>query len=127
MEQLNERQLFGTTLGTAQGEVRWNVVAQGLGRPGLGCHGEFVEPVEVRDGRCGASATRRPQPGVSVHRSRRQPGRAGRDGGAVPFEVYSGPLSRQASRKTVPKNSDLTAKVVVITGAGSVAGRLTAR
>ena len=122
MEQLNERQLFGTTLGTAQGEVRWNVVAQGLGR-----HGEFVEPVEVRDGRCGASATRRPQPGVSVHRSRRQPGPAGREGGAVPIEVYSGPLSRQASRKTVPKNSDLTAKVVVITGAGSVAGRLTAR
>lgn len=45
MEELNELQLYGTTFGTAQGEVRWDVVAQGLG-----CHGEYVERVEDIDG-----------------------------------------------------------------------------
>ena len=29
MEELNERQLYGTTFGTAQGEIRWDLVAQG--------------------------------------------------------------------------------------------------
>jgi acetolactate synthase-1/2/3 large subunit len=41
MEELNELQLYGTTFGTAQGEIRWDVVAQGLG-----CHGEYVDTIE---------------------------------------------------------------------------------
>ena len=45
MEELNERQLYGTTFGTAQGEIRWDVVAQGLG-----CHSEYVERIEDLDG-----------------------------------------------------------------------------
>jgi acetolactate synthase I/II/III large subunit len=45
MEELNERQLYGTTFGTAQGEIRWDLVAQGLG-----CHGEYVERIEDLDG-----------------------------------------------------------------------------
>ncbi len=45
MEELNELQLYGTTFGTAQGEIRWDIVAQGLG-----CHGEYVEHIEDLDG-----------------------------------------------------------------------------
>ncbi|MBV8350508.1 MAG: thiamine pyrophosphate-binding protein [Mycolicibacterium sp.] len=45
MEELNERQLYGTTFGTAQGEIRWDLVAQGLG-----CLGEYVERIEDLDG-----------------------------------------------------------------------------
>ena len=44
MEEVNELQLYGTTFGTAQGEIRWDVVAQGLG-----CHGEYVERIEDLD------------------------------------------------------------------------------
>jgi acetolactate synthase-1/2/3 large subunit len=41
MEEPNERMLYGRTFGTAMGEVRWDVVAQGLG-----CQGAFVERLE---------------------------------------------------------------------------------
>ena len=44
MEELNERQRYGTTFGTAQGEIRWDLVAQGLG-----CHGEYVDRIEDLD------------------------------------------------------------------------------
>ena len=37
--------LYGTTFGTAQGEIRWDLVAQGLG-----CLGEYVERIEDLDG-----------------------------------------------------------------------------
>jgi acetolactate synthase-1/2/3 large subunit len=41
MEEPNELELYGRTFGTAQGEIRWDVVARGLG-----CHGEYVERIE---------------------------------------------------------------------------------
>ena len=41
MEEPNELALYGETFGTAQGEIRWDVVAQGLG-----CHGEYVDDIE---------------------------------------------------------------------------------
>jgi acetolactate synthase I/II/III large subunit len=44
MEEPNELELYGTTFGTAQGKVRWDIVAQGLG-----CHGEYVERIEDLD------------------------------------------------------------------------------
>jgi acetolactate synthase I/II/III large subunit len=44
MEELNELQLYQTTFGTAQGEIRWDLVAQGLG-----CHSEYVERIEDLD------------------------------------------------------------------------------
>ena len=86
MEELNERQLYGTTFGTAQGEIRWDIVAEGLG-----CHGEYVERIEDLDG--------------ALRRSREQDGpslvcvRTDHDANlAIPaemtarfFEVYSGP------------------------------------
>ncbi len=41
MEEINELASYHTTFGTAQGEIRWDLVAQGLG-----CHGEYVERME---------------------------------------------------------------------------------
>ena len=41
MEELNELDLYDTTFGTAQAEIRWDVVAQRLG-----CHGEYVDRIE---------------------------------------------------------------------------------
>ena len=41
MEEPNERMLYGQTFGTAQGIVRWDRVAEGLG-----CHGEYAERIE---------------------------------------------------------------------------------
>ncbi|MBK9558569.1 MAG: hypothetical protein IPO44_03005 [Candidatus Microthrix sp.] len=38
---MNELDLYGQTFGTDQGDIRWDIVAQGLG-----CHGEFVERME---------------------------------------------------------------------------------
>ncbi|OBH00980.1 hypothetical protein A5696_14855 [Mycobacterium sp. E2699] len=86
MEEINELQLYGTTFGTAQGEIRWDVVAQGLG-----CHGEYVDRIEDLDG--------------ALRRSREHEGpsvvclRTDHDANlSIPaemaarfFEVYSGP------------------------------------
>ncbi len=44
MEEPNELALYGRTFGTAQGEVRWDLVAAGLG-----CHAEYVERIEDLD------------------------------------------------------------------------------
>ena len=41
MEEPNELELYGTTFGTAQGEIRWDLVAAGLG-----CHSEYVDRIE---------------------------------------------------------------------------------
>lgn len=41
MEEPNELTLYGKTFGTAQGEIRWDLVAQGLG-----CHSEYVDRIE---------------------------------------------------------------------------------
>ena len=48
MEEPNELELYGRTFGTAQGEIRWDLVAQGLG-----CHGEYVERIEDLDAALG--------------------------------------------------------------------------
>jgi acetolactate synthase I/II/III large subunit len=79
------------TFGTAQGEIRWDLVAQGLG-----CHGEYVERIEDLDG--------------ALRRSREHDGpalvcvRTDHDANlAIPaemtarvFEVYSGPATPAA-------------------------------
>jgi acetolactate synthase-1/2/3 large subunit len=41
MEEPNELAFYGKTFGTAQGEIRWDLVAQGLG-----CHSEYVDRIE---------------------------------------------------------------------------------
>ncbi len=91
MEEINERLLYGTTFGTAQGEVRWDLVARGLG-----CHGEYVDRLDDLD--------------AAVRRSREYEGpslvclRTDHDANlAIPmeltarfFEVYSGPAKPTA-------------------------------
>lgn len=88
MEEPNELALYGETFGTAQGEVRWDLVAQGLG-----CHAEYVERIEDLE--------------AALRRAREHEGpslvciRTDHDANlAVPqdmlarfFEVYSGPLA----------------------------------
>ena len=41
MEEPNELALYGKTFGTAQGEIRWDLVARGLG-----CHSEYIDRME---------------------------------------------------------------------------------
>jgi acetolactate synthase I/II/III large subunit len=86
MEQPNEIALYGKRFGTAQGEIRWDLVAQGLG-----CHSEYVYRIEDLE-----PALRRAQThhGPSLICLRTDPAA----NLAVPedmmtriFEVYSGP------------------------------------
>ena len=90
MEEINELDAYGTTFGTAQGEIRWDVVAQGLG-----CEGEYVDRIEDLD--------------AALQRARNHAGpsliclRTDHDANlAIPadmtarfFEVYSGPVAEQ--------------------------------
>lgn len=41
MEEPNELALYGRTFGTSQGEIRWDLIAEGVG-----AHGEYVENIE---------------------------------------------------------------------------------
>ena len=41
MEEPNELSFYGRTFGTSQGDVRWDVMAQGLG-----CHGEYADRID---------------------------------------------------------------------------------
>ena len=86
MEEPNELDLYGRTFGTAQGTIRWDLVATGLG-----CHSEYVERIEDLE--------------PALQRARQHDGpslicvRSDHDANlAVPaemvarfFEVYSGP------------------------------------
>lgn len=94
MEELNELDLYGQTYGTHQGDIRWDIVAQGLG-----CHGEFVERMEDLE-----PALHRAQaydgPSVVCVRSDLAANRA------IPtsitsrfFEVYSGPTEPTAEQQ----------------------------
>jgi acetolactate synthase-1/2/3 large subunit len=91
MEELNELALYGTTFGTAQSEVRWDIVAQGLR-----CHGEYVERIEDLDGALNR-AREHDGPGLVCVRSDHAANLA------IPaemtarfFEVYSGPAKPAA-------------------------------
>ena len=97
MEEPNELELYGTTFGTAQGEIRWDLVAEGLG-----CHGEYVERIEQLDG---ALARSREHNGPSLICVR-----SDHDANlAVPaemmarfFEVYNGPAAEQGETLADP-------------------------
>lgn len=91
MEELNELQLYGTTFGTAQGEIRWEAVASGLG-----CHGEYVDRIEDLDGALRRCRTHDGPSLVRVHTDHDAnlaipPGMTARF-----FEVYSGPAKPAA-------------------------------
>jgi acetolactate synthase-1/2/3 large subunit len=87
MEEPNELALYGRTFGTAQGEIRWDFVAQGLG-----CHSEYVERIEDLE-----PALRRAQahdgPSLICLRTDHDANLAvPEDMMARFFEVYSGPV-----------------------------------
>jgi acetolactate synthase-1/2/3 large subunit len=87
MEEPNELALYGRTFGTAQGEIRWDLVAQGLG-----CQGEYVERIEDLE-----PALRRAQthdgPSLICLRTDHDANLAvPEDMMARFFEVYSGPV-----------------------------------
>jgi acetolactate synthase-1/2/3 large subunit len=98
MEELNELDLYETTFGTAQGEIRWDLVAQGLG-----CHGEYVDRIENLD--------------AALRRAREHDGpsliclRTDHDANLnIPadmtarfFEVYSGPAAEATEPAPVPQ------------------------
>lgn len=44
LEEVNELMRYGTTFGTAQGDIRWDIVAQGLG-----CQGHYVDQLPDLD------------------------------------------------------------------------------
>jgi acetolactate synthase I/II/III large subunit len=88
MEEPNELSLYGRTFGTGLGEVRWDLVAQGLG-----CHGELVDRIEDLDGAL-ARSREHEGPSLICLRSDHEANLA------VPeamlarfFEVYSGPVT----------------------------------
>jgi len=86
MEELNELELYGTTFGTVQGEIRWDVVARGLG-----CHGEYVERIEELEPALGRSRDH-DGPRLICIRTDRDANRAiPAEMAARFFEVYSGP------------------------------------
>jgi acetolactate synthase-1/2/3 large subunit len=87
MEEPNELELYGKTFGTAQGEIRWDLVAEGLG-----CHSEYVDQIEDLE-----PALRRAKehdgPRVICLRSSHEANLAvPADMLARFFEVYSGPV-----------------------------------
>jgi acetolactate synthase-1/2/3 large subunit len=88
MEIPNEIARYGKTFGTTMGEVRWDVVATGLG-----CHGEFVESLQQLPAAL-ERATRQERPAVVCVRTSKEANLA------VPrtvmdrfFEVYFGPAA----------------------------------
>ncbi len=92
MEEPNELALYGRTFGTAHGEVRWDLVGQGLG-----CHAESVERIEDLE-----PALRRAQeydgPSLICVRTDHEANLAvPEDMMARFFEVYSGPVPTEAA------------------------------
>ncbi|GIK77903.1 MAG: acetolactate synthase large subunit [Actinomycetes bacterium] len=86
MEEPNELDRWGRTFGTGQGEIRWDLVAEGLG-----CHAEYVDAIEDLD-----AALRRAQeaagPSLVCVRSDHDANLAVPEGMFARFvEVYFGP------------------------------------
>jgi len=86
MEEPNELSLYGRTFGCAQGEIRWDLVAEGLG-----AHGEYVDRIEDLDD---ALARAREHDGPTLICLRTDHDANLNVPHAMPtrfFEVYSGP------------------------------------
>jgi acetolactate synthase-1/2/3 large subunit len=91
MEEPNELELYGKTFGTAQGEIRWDLVAQGLG-----CQSAYVDRIEDLE-----PALRRAQQHdgpslVCLHTDHDANLAIPEDMMARFFEVYSGPVAPEA-------------------------------
>ena len=87
MEEPNERMRYGRTFGTEMGEIRWDIVAQGLG-----CTGEYVDSlddVEAAVARAKAAAG----PAVVCLRTSREANLSTPSDPMLRFvEVYQGPM-----------------------------------
>jgi acetolactate synthase-1/2/3 large subunit len=97
MEEPNELELYGRTFGTAQGEIRWDVVAQGLG-----CHGEYVERIEDLDAALGRARGHSGPSLVCVHSDHDANLNVPQEMLARFFEVYNGPAVDEAAAQAVP-------------------------
>jgi len=88
MEEPNELALYGRTFGTAQGQVRWDLMAEGLG-----CHGEYVERLQdIEPALRRAIATRGPSL-ICLRSDHDANLEIAPDMMARFFEVYSGPVA----------------------------------
>lgn len=87
MEEPNELALYGRTFGCDQGEIRWDVIAEGIG-----CHGEYVDQL----GQLAAALERARQsgrPAVICLRTDRDANRSIPSGTAARWkEIQAGPL-----------------------------------
>jgi len=91
MEEPNELELYGKTFGTAQGEIRWDLVAQGLG-----CHSEYVDRIEDLEPAL-HRAQRHDGPSlICLHSDHEANLAIPQDMMARFFEVYSGPAPAEA-------------------------------
>jgi len=87
MEEPNERIRYGRTFGTDMGEVRWDIVAQGLG-----CAHAYVDELDALEPAL-ADARKSGDPAVVCVRTSRDANLATPPDAAMRFvEVYSGPL-----------------------------------
>jgi len=86
MEIPNEMSRWGTTFGTATGEVRWDKVAEGLG-----CHAEYVDAIDALPGALARCKAHRGPGLVCVRTSKEANLAVPEDGVARFFEVYFGP------------------------------------
>ncbi|MFQ5699253.1 MAG: thiamine pyrophosphate-binding protein [Myxococcota bacterium] len=87
MEEPNERMVYGRTFGTEMGEVRWDLVAQGLG-----CAGAYVEKLDDLEPAL-ERAKSAPGPAVICVRTSREANLATPPDALLRFvEVYAGPM-----------------------------------
>jgi len=90
MEEPNELELYGRTFGTEQGEIRWDLLARGLG-----CHGEYVERIEDLDGALARARAHQGPSLVCVRSDHEANLNVPAEMFARFFEVYNGPTEEE--------------------------------
>jgi acetolactate synthase-1/2/3 large subunit len=92
MEEPNELELYGRTFGTAQGEIRWDLVAQGLG-----CQSEYVDRIEDLEPVLRRARAHDGPSLICLHTDHEANLAIPQDMMARFFEVYSGPVPVEAA------------------------------
>ena len=100
MEELNELQTYGTTFGTAQGEIRWDVVAMGLG-----CHAEYIERIEDLDPALRRAREHDGPTLICLRTDHNANLNIPADMTARFFEVYGGPAAEATEPSQVPQSA----------------------
>ncbi|HME02402.1 MAG TPA: thiamine pyrophosphate-binding protein [Solirubrobacteraceae bacterium] len=91
MEEPNELELYGKTFGTAQGQIRWDLVAEGLG-----CHSEYVDRIEDLEPALNRALQHKGPRLICLHTDHDANLAIPEDMMARFFEVYSGPVGAEA-------------------------------